>query len=146
MQKKVFPLQTKLCVGGQSKTQLRRVCEAGSNPCYTCTWQVQESSQSLLEWVASEQDHWKWLEKCTLLESQLLEAAWLLVVLCQQDTAKLLVFAVGEQAVMLWCSFPAGLMLCPHAYTPSWLWAWPAPCQGATTHISSLPLCPGSLL
>ena len=106
---------------------------------------MQGSSQSLLEWGAHGQDRWERLEKGTLLDSQLLEAAWLLSVLCQQGTTKLPVFALGEQAAMPWCSLPAGLVLCPHACTHSWLWVCPTPCQGAATCISSLPLRPGSL-
>lgn len=46
---------------------------------------------------------------------------------------------------MAWGTLLAGLLLCPHTCTESCPWVCPAPCQGTTACISSLPVCPSSL-
>lgn len=58
------------------------------------------ASPSFLKWVMCGQSQWEHLERGTPLDFQLLEAAWLLSVLCQQGMAKLLGFAPGQQAAM----------------------------------------------
>jgi len=50
-----------------------------------------------MERVARGQDRWERLEKGTFLDSQLLEAAWLLSVPCQQGTAELPALAPGQR-------------------------------------------------
>lgn len=103
---------------------------------------MEGSSWYFLEWVLCGQDCWECLEEGILLDWQLLEAAWLLLVLCQQKKLPAFLLWGSIDAMVLPTGWAPAL---PHNCTQGWLWVCPAPCQGTTAYIPPLPVCPSSL-